>query len=275
MAKIHRLNSRGIAHIGLVVASVLVCGVVSFAAWQVMRADINKDETVNSQQNDQNASESSQPSNKCAASGPGLFTKDITDISAISLIQNPIRVIGGNNIKTHSFIEVRQKSPVYAPMDSTLTGGANYYETMGSKPVTKVQYLLALGNGCNINYWVDHLVDVPDNIKEAFPSEARNDTQSANVKLLKIKAGDLLGYTNQSGAARFDFGVMDLNGPETILTTDSRFKDNEIVKTSDKYRHAVCPYQFFDAAKTKQYVSLFEARPDPDQEIIDNLCKAL
>ncbi len=264
-------NQLGFSHIILLIAVVIISA-VGLVGWRVMQADNQKDTTETSTQN---VSKKSQSSNKCAKSGPGLFTKDITELSAISLIQNPIRVIGGNNIKTHSFIEVRKKSPVYVPMDSTLTGGANYYETMGANPVTKVQYLLSFSNGCNINYWIDHLVDVPENIKQAFPAKARNDTQSVNVKQLKLKAGDLIGYSNQVGPARFDFGVMDLEGPETILTTDPRFKDNEIVKTSDKYRHAVCPYQYFDAAKTKQYVGLFDARSDADQEIIVNLCKAL
>lgn len=267
-------HQSGFSHILLVIGVILI-SVVGFAGWKVFQADSQKVDQENAQRSSTNDSGMSQQSNKCAKSGPGLFTKDITELSAITLIQNPIRVIGGNNIKTHSFVEVRQKSPIYVPMDSTLTGGANYYETMGSNPVTKVQYLLSLSNGCNINYWLDHIVDVPDNIKQAFPADASNDTKTVNVKQLKLKAGDLVGYSNQSGSARFDFGVMDLDGPETILTTDPRFKDNEIVKTSDKYRYAVCPYQYFDEAKTKQYVSLFDKSSDSDQEIIYDLCKDL
>ncbi len=267
-------NQSGFSHIVLLVA-VVVIGIVGFAGWRVLQADSKKEATDASQQTAQNDPEKSQPSNECAKSEPGLFTKDVTDLSAVSLIQNPIRVVGGNNIKTHSFIEVTKKSPVYAPMDSTLTGGANYYETMGANPVTKVQYLLSLSNGCNVTYWLDHLVDVPESIKQAFPTEPRKDTQSVKVKQIKIKAGDLVGYSNQAGGARFDFGVLNLDGPETILTTDPRFKDNEIVKTSDKYRYAVCPYQYFDATKTKQYVKLFDTSSDSDQEIIDDLCKTL
>lgn len=267
-------NQSGFSHLVLLIG-VVVVAIIGLVGWQVSRAERDKQVDEQSQNTSQSTSDSSKQSTNCAAAKPGLFTKDITDLSSVTLIQNPIRVIGGSNIKTHSFIEVSQKSPVYAPMDSTLTGGANYYETMGVNPVTKVQYLLALSNGCKINYWVDHLVDVPESIKQAFPAEPRNDTQSVNVKQLKLKAGDLIGYSNQSGTARFDFGVMNLNGPETILTTDARFKDNEIVKTSDKYRYAVCPYQYFDSTKIKQYVSLFDAGSDSDQEIIDDLCKAL
>lgn len=266
-----RKNQFGFSHIILLIA-VVVIGAVGLVGWRVLQADNQKDTTESSKQN---VSEKSQPSNKCDKSEPSLFTKDITDVSAISLIQNPIRVIGGNNIKTHSYIEVTKRTPVYAPKDTTLNGGANYYETMGENPVSKVQYLLAFDNGCDVQFWLDHIVDVPDKIKNAFPSEARNDTQAVNVKETKISAGELVGYSNQTGRARFDFGVMDLKGPGTILTTDPRFKDNEIVKTSDKYRHAVCPYQYFDATKTKKYVSLFDASSDPDQEIIVNLCKNL
>jgi len=160
-------------------------------------------------------------------------------------------------------------------MDSTLTSGANYTENGGPNPVTKVQYLLSFNNNCDVSYWVDHLIDVPDAIKNAFPATPSNDTRPTLQKQISVNAGDLLGYSNQEGRARFDFGALNLRGPETILTTDPRYKDDPIVKTSDKYRHAVCAYQFFASSKMEAYKALFDATASPDQQIIDDLCKDL
>lgn len=222
--------------------------------------------------NTQNNTSQEATGTNCEPANEGLFTKDVTDLSSITLIQNPIRIVGGNNIKTHSYIEVSKKSPVYAPMDATLNGGANYYETMGPEPVTAVQYILAFNNGCDVSFWLDHLVEVPEKIKAAFPAEARNDTQDAGVKKLDIKAGELVGYSNQTGRARFDFGAINLKGPETSLTTNPRFKDDPIVKTSDKYRYATCPYSLYSPDKQKAYQALYDSSSDGDQEIIDDIC---
>ncbi|NTV31549.1 hypothetical protein HGA91_06250 [candidate division WWE3 bacterium] len=212
------------------------------------------------------------PSGSCKPGDPGLFTSDVTDMSAVNLIQNPIRLVGGKNIKTHSYIEVKQKSPVYAPMDATLTGGSNYLETYGPNPVTKVQYILSFNDGCDVSFWLDHLVDVPEKIRLAFPAEPSNDTKSVAVQSIDIKAGELVGYSNQDGRARFDFGVVNLKAPQTSLTTNPQYKDDEIVKTSKKYRFAVCPFNLYNAEKLQEYQKYYDPTVTSDQEIIDDIC---
>lgn len=237
----------------------------------------NKNTEAATQTQDYNSESVKSPSNAsklhCKSADTKPFSRDVTDFGAISLIETPIRVVGDNNIKTHSYVEVTKRSPVYAPMDATLNGGANYYETMGPQPVTKVQYILSFDVGCDVNFWLDHLVDVPDKIKNAFPVEARNDTQAVKVKSVSVKAGELVGYSNQEGRARFDFGAVNLKGPETILTTDPRFKDNPIVKTSDKYRFATCPYNLYSAQMQEKYRSLYSPEAQSDQELIKDICQ--
>lgn len=267
-------DQRGLAHIAIILGIIIIV-LIGTIGWKVAESDRRDDQVSVVSRSDAGEQAAPSKSDDCKTGGSGLFTHDITDPSAVTLIQNPIRVIGGGNIKTHSYVEVKQRSAVYAPMDSILTGGANYYETMGPNPVTKVQYLLSFNKGCDIHYWMDHIVEVSGTIKAAFPAQARNDTQSVVVKQVTIKAGELIGYSNQSGQARFDFGVVDMKGKETILTTDFRFKDNPIVQTSDKYRHAVCPYQYFDSSRQNQYVTLFDKTMNSDQQIIDDLCKEL
>lgn len=257
-------KQQGFTHLLLVIFVIIVIA-IGAVAYRVY----NSSNTAGSSTN--GAASASQDKN-CKAAYPGLFTSDITELANITLIQTPIRLIGGSNIKTHSFIEVAQKSPVYSPMNATLSGGSNYLETLGDRPVTKVQYILSFNDSCDVSFWIDHLVDVPDRIKSAFPAEPRNDTRGSLLTELEIKAGELIGYTNQEGRARFDFGAVNLKGPETSLTTNPRFKDDPIVKTSDRYRYATCPYNLYDSEKQKLYQALYSPNPDPDQEIIDNIC---
>lgn len=263
-------DQRGIAHLALILVIVAVA-VVGAAGYQVYTKNKTKDSATGPAS--QSGKTAKTEALNCQPAAAGLFTKDVTDMSAITLIQTPIRLIGGSNIKTHSYIEVAKRSPVYAPMDATLNGGANYYETMGSPPVTKVQYIMAFNEGCDVSFWLDHIVDVPDKIKNAFPAEARNDTQGVDVKNVEVKAGELVGYTNQEARARFDFGAINLKGPLTSLTTNPRFKDDPIVKTSDKYRYATCPYNLYAADTQAQYRSRYDPTTSGDQEIIDDICK--
>lgn len=264
-----RKEQSGFAHLALIICAVVLVA-VGLAGYSVYSKQKNKISSDNS--HSANPSKLVGPDSSCIGGKPGIFTADVTDIQSVNLIQTPIRLVGGSNIKTHSYIEVSSRSPVYAPMDATLTGGANYYEKMGPNPVAKVQYLLSFNDGCDVSFWLDHLVDVPDKVKAAFPAEARNDTQGVQVKKLSIKAGELIGYSNQSGGARFDFGVIDLKAPETSLTTNPKYKDNPLVKTSEKYRHAVCPYNFYGADKLEKYKSLYDPTTSSDQDIIDNIC---
>ena len=271
-------NNRGFAH--LVLLLVILGLVVGSVGYYVVNKSKTNTSPSDSRQSSQAAGDASSDSNQasgsnkpgCTAGAAGIFTKDVTDMSKVSLIQNPIRLVGGSNIKTHSYIEVSERSPVYAPMDATLTGGANYYETGGEMPVTKVQYLLSFNDGCDLVIWLDHLVDVPDTIKNAFPPEPRNDTQGVQVNKVAVKAGELVGYTNQTARARFDFGVFNLAGPETSLTTNPKYKDDPIVQTSNKYRYATCPYNFYDEATMQKYQALYDGTVSGDQAIIDDIC---
>lgn len=270
-------NQRGFAHLVLIIIILVIVTVVGvgYRIFSKNKQNSNGIPSTNNQDSKDTQNNNSQKSTdaSCKSASAGLFTSNVTDVSNITLIQNPIRIVGGSNLKTHSYIEVPKKSPVYAPMDATLSGGANYYETMGPQPVTEVQYVLSFNDGCDVSFWLDHIMEVPDKIKAAFPAEAHNDTQSVAVKKLHIKAGELVGYTTQKGRARFDFGAINLKGPETSLTTNPRFKDDPIVKTSDKYRYATCPYNLYSPANQKVYQSLYDSNPDGDQEIIDNICK--
>lgn len=263
----------GFAHLGLIlIFLVVVLVAVGYTVNSRKKSQPSSNQTTASQPSTSQTKTSGEQSKNCTEAKVGSFTNYLNDMNLVTTIQNPIRLVGGSNIKTHSFIEVSKQAAVYAPKDTILNGGANYYETMGTNPVKKVQYLLAFDNGCDVQFWLDHIVDVPDKIKNAFPSEARNDTQSVNVKETKINAGEIVGYTNQAGRARFDFGVLNQKGPESSLTTNPKYKNDPIVKTSDKYRYATCPFSLYDSTKLEKYKSLFDTNTNNDQSIIDDIC---
>lgn len=262
----------GFAHLAVVfVMLIAFVGAAGYFVYNRNKSEPSTSDQTTSQQST-NETTSTEQVNNCIEAKAGGFSEYLTDMDLVTTIQNPIRLIGGSNIKTHSYIEVSERAPVYAPTDTTLSGGANYYETMGENPVTKVQYLLAFDNGCDVQFWLDHIVDAPDKIKNAFPSEPRNDTQSVEVKEIKISAGELVGYSNQTGSARFDFGVLNLKGSETSLTTNPKFKDDPIVQTSDKYRYAICPYSLYDSIKLDKYRSFYDPTMTSDQSVIDDIC---
>lgn len=262
----------GFAHLAIVfIILVVLVGAAGYLVFNRNKSDPSTNETSTVQDSTKDTT-STQQSSACTEAIAGSFSSYLTDIDLVTTIQNPIRLIGGSNIKTHAYIEVAERAPVYAPTDTTLNGGANYYETMGENPVTKVQYLLAFDNGCDVQFWLDHIVDVPDKIKDAFPADARNDTQSVDVKETKVSAGELVGYSNQTGRARFDFGVLNLKGPLTSLTTNPKYRDDPIVQTSDKYRYAICPFSLYDSAKLEKYKSFYDPGTNSDQAIIDNIC---
>ncbi|MCC7290037.1 hypothetical protein IT417_02200 [bacterium] len=233
---------------------------------------ITSNQSQDIETNFQPPSNQNNPNSLCVSNPAPVFTHYPTDISSITVIENPIRILSGQDIKTHAFIEVEKSSPVYAPVDSTLVSGANYIERMGEDPVEEVQYILHFEASCEVGYWLDHIINVPDKIMNAFPPKAQNDTKSIKVDRISVKAGELVGYTNRAGRGRFDMGVINTTAPKTDLVTHPKYKNDPIVKTSDKYQFAVCPFQYFDVNMQNNLKSLFKSE-HISKTFIQNLCK--
>lgn len=165
----------------------------------------------------------------------------------------------GSGIKSHSYIETSQPSPVYAPVDSVLVTGAKYSE--GYVDPEKVQYTLFFNVSCEISYYYDHLINPPNKIAEKFPGDPQFDTRSDEIFSVEVKAGELVGY---SWSRQFDFGVLD-------NTTDPALADFDEYKHSEK-AYAVCPLKFFSEELKKDLFSRVGYFDADDLTVIQNLC---
>lgn len=197
-----------------------------------------------------------QPAGLCVGDPDPVFPIFPTAIENITHISPPIMRVG-SGVKSHSYINVKKPSAVYAPADATLIGGAKYTE--GYVDATKIQYTFLLQAGCDVSYYVDHLINPPARIAALFPDPPTTHTHSNDRFNLEIKAGQLLGY-NWSG--QFDFGVL------------NRSKEPPL-KDFDEYRHsekayADCPLNYFE--NKEKLMSLVSYQNMGDLTVIDNLC---
>jgi len=189
------------------------------------------------------------------------FTHMPTNLERITQITPPLmRVMG--DVKTHSYIDVLKQAPIYAPVDAQLTNGAKY------KAVERglsEQYSLNFEVGCGISFYIDHLVDPILPIADKFPGPVQEDTRGQFLSPIEVKAGQLIGYSAGTGRHNWDFGVLDAR-QETVLA------DNPDYNWSNKYRHAVCPYVFYETEVQDKVKALYSYDNHSDLEVIDNLC---
>jgi hypothetical protein len=182
----------------------------------------------------------------CTSNPNVQFTTAFTDLSTIDAL-NPIGGLGGGS-PARSYIRVKEgmEAPLYNPIDSTLEiivyadRGGGYGE-----------YGLIFRVSCEVTYMFDHVDRIPDNLKQYAPQTAAPTTQSnGNEIRLKVKAGELIGYTNGTDQARtFDFLVQN-NGKKNNFINPSRWQWEQVV-------YGTCPYDFFvPDLKTQYYEKL-------------------
>ncbi|NQU99099.1 MAG: M23 family metallopeptidase [Parcubacteria group bacterium] len=191
------------------------------------------------------------------------FTHDVTDLSKVYAIIPPgnIEEYGEERIfKSHSYIKPSGKVPIYAPVDSTLYEGSYYIEEGHN------QYSLFLEINCDVYYILDHIIDVPDKIKEVFPKEPKIDSKTQLVsEKVEIEAGELVGYSVGSDFEQFDLGIYDKSFKNELVNAD--FQD--ILYDRDYY--ARCPYDYFAEEEQNDYKSLYNSHID--QEVPTIICK--
>ena len=190
---------------------------------------------------------------ECASNPNPVFTHNITDLPKIKMIVPPgsIEIYQNKKIvKPHSYVLVNERAPVYAPADGILVEGAYYFEEGNV-------YYLHFQTSCEIVYRFDHIMDPIEEIKNAFPSEPAMTTYTMSPKEnVKVKAGQLIGYTVKSTAAShgiwFDFGAVNLT-----QTKDLSNLEKQGVKLDERDYQSVCPYDFFPKDMKQKYYSLF------------------
>lgn len=200
----------------------------------------------------------------CQSNQNPLFTNDITDLDTIELITPPGSIVdseAGKLFKSHAFLVSKNKSPIYAPIDSKLTSGSFYIEE------GIVQYLLFFEASCEVYYKFDHVQEPVDKVKTLFTGEATNDSRTSRFQNgIEFKAGELIGYTQGTLRAKtWDFGVY--NNQKTNI-----YQGLDGISLSDMDYEAVCPFDYFAPHKTLSYKTLFgNVRPEePTPKLICN-----
>jgi len=199
-----------------------------------------------------NASSSSQESPpqqpSCENNANPVFTADITDMSLISKITPPGAILSTGEVKSHSYLWIKDGSrvPVYAPTDMKLSSGAYYDE--GEELI----YMLVFEVSCEVRIKFDHIQEPVDAIRGALPSEPKFDTRVDMVsELIEFKAGDLVGHTTGTSVANnWDFGVYNTTlYPNPV--TEGVANLEEVDKNAD------CGYDYFTSDKRAVYKNLF------------------
>ena len=184
------------------------------------------------------------------------------------LIQPPI-VISGNRFKARSYVWIGRDEddqvyevPVYAPVDSTLTGITFHLATMTDERGISVdleQYVLSFEVSCEVSYGYDHISRLAEKYAALSPATASRTTRDAERQVSEpVKAGELIGYTTGTAAAHnWDF----------VFTNSSR--GNEFVN-QERYEHTGdlqrllagdCPYDYYGELMKIQYYALLSGGP--------------
>lgn len=199
----------------------------------------------------------------CTSNPSPTFTHTPTETDNILQISPPLMQLG-SGVKPHSYIEVDGRSPIYAPIDITLTEGAKYVGYDGTTP----HYLLHFDISCEVYLYYDHLIDPIPAVAKRFPGEMQADTRTNLVEPVAFQAGELIGYSPGVEEHRFDFGVIN-ETQKTYLADDPEYSH------STKYSHATCPYDYFEPTLQSQFIPLFGYERFSQITILKNLCTHL
>ena len=139
-------------------------------------------------------------------------------------------------------------------MDSYLIDFA-YYWGLSGEP----QYTFKFQVSCEVAYYFDHLRAVVDRIDAVVPNAPAEGSHGTPVQpSLFFRADELIGYTGGSSAYyNWDFGVLN-TGRWNPLPLDVTYNLSGNV---EKYRFAVCPYNYFDEAMRDQYLAFLDGQP--------------
>jgi hypothetical protein len=188
----------------------------------------------------------------CISNPKVVFTNDFTDGEKISSVE-PTIITPGNS-RHRAWLNISSgKVPVYAPVDSELVNGV-YKNARGA-----LDYDLHFQVSCEIWYLINHITEPVDKIKNAFPSTPQTDTRENGPfkQSIKVKAGELLGYTTGTPTAHnFDFGVFDLKHENAGLPADKG-------SNYGKEKNFICPFDVLPESVKKSYYAKIIAAEKP------------
>ncbi len=184
-----------------------------------------------------------QDQRNCISNPAPQFTTSFIDITKIQQLTPIGGIMVGSQSRSYIFTKQKQRVPIYAPANSTVTGIVYAYRGDPAQGA-RAEYRVDLEVSCEVHYWFDHLTDISDRLKEYAPTKAAYNTHNNNIKPIPIKEGELIGYT-QGG----DFVVF--NSAKIVPHINPKRW------TSEHNLYADCPYDYFIPELKKQYYNLF------------------
>jgi len=180
---------------------------------------------------------------KCVSQIAPVFTHHFAEIDMIAAFA-PIGGIGGGS-PGRSYVGVKpgMETAVFAPMDAILQKIVYVDRGAGHG-----EYGLYFKASCEVEFLLDHIDRVSDNIKKYAPTKLANSTQIGEGAEpdLPIKGGELLGYTDGTELARtFDFLVMNY-GKKNSFLKPARWEWEQALYGS-------CPYDYYTPALRPVY----------------------
>ena len=205
------------------------------------------------------------PSQRECVDEPNLkFTSHVTDLEKIDFIQ-PAAVMSGNWFKNRSYLTIARDEggypyevPVYAPVDSRLTGITFYVQPMLDESgdwVDVEQYDLRFEVSCQVDYGFDHIWRLADDIESLAPLEPVTSTRNAQVPLsFLVKAGSVVGYTTGTIRAHtWDF-IVSNEARRNSFANQERYENTGDLSG---LLHGDCPYDYYSHPMRSEYLSLF------------------
>lgn len=199
----------------------------------------------------------------CEKNTKPTFTANFTDTEMIDLIAPIGGVMVGSPARSYVFVKDKSsRVPLYAPADATLEGIV-FARRNPNDTNAPGEYRLDFRASCEVDFHFDHLDEVSPEIKALAPTDPASNTREAVNPNLKVKAGQLVGYSNGTDASGgFDFYLLN-SAIEIPHINPKRW-------TWDQTTKADCPYDYFSAELKDKYYGMF--RSQDRSELITPSC---
>ncbi len=182
----------------------------------------------------------------CISNPKLAFTHDLTESDKIIKITPNSLVASKSQDRVFLWIDTTKadKVPIYAPTDADLVSGI--YKI--SKTIETIDYDLHFQISCENWFFINHISDPVEKIKNLFPDKPANATNNpipVNPPI-HFKAGELIGYTKGTAQAHnFDFAVFDLNHENELI--------GEGGSMDQRFKNFICPFDPFPEEIKKIY----------------------
>ncbi len=186
----------------------------------------------------------------CQSNPQPKFTHDLTDSGMIQKVTPPSLI--ASKVQDRAFLWIDEsktnKVPIYAPVDADLISGI--YKMRITEGKETIDYDLHFQVSCEFWFFINHISDPADKIKNFFPKTPATSTSSENYTKfsppLHLNAGDLIGYTvGTAQVHNFDFAVFDLHNTNKLV--------GELKSNDTRFHNFICPFDVFPANMKRSY----------------------